>query len=225
MTDNSESSASMLRSGLSLGLLALLATALLSLVYWWTQPRIAEQERRQLLLQLEQVLPAERFNNGMHEDYIDVSSQLAFPGGQQVRIFRARQDGMPTAAVFRLMVPDGYNGRIKLLIGILASGQISGVRVLDHHETPGLGDKIEIQRSDWILSFNGKSLVNPEKPGWTVKRDGGEFDQFTGATITPRAVIRAVRRTLEYFEGNRQAIFDRPTEFQPQADAPESEDV
>ncbi len=213
MNDKAEPSVSIPRSTLSLGLLALLASALLSGVYWLTAPRIAEQERKQLLLQLEQVLPGEIFDNAMHEDYIDVSNTLAFPGSQEVRVFRARMDGQPSAAVFRLFAPDGYNGRIHLLIGILASGEISGVRVLDHSETPGLGDWIELERSDWILSFNGRSLTNPEKEGWAVKRDGGEFEQFTGATITPRAVVRAVRRTLEYFEANRQELFTRESEF------------
>jgi electron transport complex protein RnfG len=214
VTDTSTSPASIFRSSISLGLLALLGTALLTWVYWLAEPRIAEQERRQLLLQLEQVLPADRFNNAMHEDYIDVRNEAAFPGRQVVRVFRARQDEKPAAVVFRLIAPDGYNGRISLLVGILDSGKISGVRVLSHNETPGLGDGIEFQRSDWIRSFDGKSLNNPLASGWAVKRDGGDFDQFTGATITPRAVVRAVRRALEYFDTNRQSIFLSPSEFQ-----------
>lgn len=203
-----------LRSAWSLGLLALVGTALLTWVYSLTGPRIAEQERRQLLRQLEQVLPAEAFDNDMHEDYIDVEDATAFPGRQTVRIYRALKAGKPVAVVMKLAAPDGYNGRIDLLVGVYANGRISGVRVLGHSETPGLGDGIELQRSNWILGFDGKSLENPTENGWAVKRDGGEFDQFTGATITPRAVVRAVRRALAWFQANSAMVFERETDHE-----------
>lgn len=215
MTESGNSSL-VFRSAWSLGLLALLGTALLTLVYSLTGPRIAEQERRQLLMQLEQVLPAGVFNNDMHEDYTDVEDGTAFPGRQVVRVYRARLDSTPVAAVMRLSAPDGYNGRIDLLVGIYANGDISGVRVLGHSETPGLGDGIELERSDWILSFNEKSLGNPAGSGWAVKRDGGKFDQFTGATITPRAVVRAVHRAIVYFQANQQALFESESMFHDQ---------
>ena len=214
MTESGQNSSLVFRSALTLGLLALVGTALLSWVSSLTGPRIAEQERKQLLLQLGQVLPATAFNNAMHEDYTDVEDANAFPGRQVVRVYRARLDSTPVAAVMRLSAPDGYNGRIDLLAGIYAGGKISGVRVLGHSETPGLGDGIELQRSDWILSFDDKSLQNPIDSGWAVKRDGGTFDQFTGATITPRAVVRAVHRALIYFQANEQALFERESQFQ-----------
>lgn len=201
------------RNAIALGLIALLGTALLAWVNAVTKPRIAEQERRQLLAQLEQVVPADRFDNAMHEDYILVSDAMAFPGGQRTQVFRARQQGVPVAVAMKFYALDGYNGRIDLIVGILADGQVSGVRVLQHRETPGLGDGIELRRSDWILSFNGRSLDNTAPGGWTVQRDGGDFDQFTGATITPRAVVRAVHRALEYFADNRETLFSRPSEF------------
>lgn len=103
--------------------------------------------------------------------------------------------------------PDGYNGDIRLLIGINAAGSILGVRVISHRETPGLGDPIEAEKSDWIHGFKQKSLKTPQSSGWAVKKDGGEFDQFTGATISPRAVVRAVHTTLLYFKANKQALF------------------
>lgn len=207
MAESTGNASMVLRSAWTLGLLALVGTALLTWVHNLTGPRIAEQERRQLLTQLEQVLPAEAFNNAMHEDYFDVEDATAFPGRQVVRIYRARLDSAPVATVMRLSAPDGYNGRIELLVGIYVSGKISGVRVLGHSETPGLGDGIELERSDWILSFDDKSLRNPNSSDWAVKRDGGEFDQFTGATITPRAVVRAVHRALVFFQANQQLIF------------------
>ncbi len=215
MTDppnQAESSASISRSAMSLGLVALIGTALLAWVHAVTAPRIAEQERRQLLDQLTQVIPADRFDNAMHDDYITVKDEGAFPGGQEVRVFRARLQGRPAAVVMKLRANDGYNGPIQLLVGIYASGEISGVRVLNHRETPGLGDGIEIARSDWIRSFTGKSLERPEAGGWAVKRDGGEFDQFTGATITPRAVVRAVHRALGYFDAHHEALLASPSE-------------
>lgn len=204
---------SITRSALSLGLIALVGTALLAWVHSLTGPRIAEQERLQLLDQLQQVIPEDAFDNAVHEDYVTVRDEAAFPGGLSVRVFRARRDGRPVAVAMKLRANDGYNGRIDLLVGIYENGRVSGVRVLSHRETPGLGDGIDIERSDWIRAFDGRSLENPEPSGWAVKRDGGVFDQFTGATITPRAVVRAVRRALEYYAENREALFDRPTEF------------
>jgi len=114
----------------------------------------------------------------------------------------------PVAALMIVTAPDGYNGDIRLLIAIDISGKVLGVRVVSHRETPGLGDPIEIERSDWILSFTQKSLLNPGADGWAVKRDGGEFDQFTGATISPRAVVKTVHNTLLYFKANQKSLFE-----------------
>ena len=220
MTDASatRSWVSVSRSALSLGLLALMGTALLTWVHEVTEPKIEEQKRKQLLLQLQQVVPAQGFDNAMHQDFITVRDELAFPGGQEVRVYRARLGGQPAAVVMRLRANDGYHGRIDLLVGIYTQGQISGVRVLSHSETPGLGDAIEIERSNWIRSFDGRTLNDPTDAGWAVKRDGGEFDQFTGATITPRAVVAAVHRALQYFDAQSQTLFSNPSEFRTQDD-------
>ena len=113
------------------------------------------------------------------------------------------------AAVLTAVAPEGYGGGIRLLVAINYDGTLAGVRVLSHHETPGLGDKIEAERSDWILQFEGLSLENPAPRNWRVKKDGGRFDQFTGATITPRAVVAAVYDALVYFEAHREALFER----------------
>jgi electron transport complex protein RnfG len=125
-------------------------------------------------------------------------------------------DGKPVAVMMIVTAPDGYNGDIRLLAGIAASGTIFGVRIISHRETPGLGDPIDIEKSDWILGFNNKSLQNPDSDGWAVRKDGGQFDQFTGATISPRAVVRTVHSTLRYFEANRQMLFDTPTQTEDQ---------
>jgi electron transport complex protein RnfG len=201
---------SLLRSAASLGLVAVIGTTLLAGVHHLTAERIAAQERRAVLAQLEQIISAERYDNELQDDWITVSDEQHFPRGQQVMAYRARRDGQPVAVIFRFAAVDGYNGPIQLLAGIGADGSLLGVRVTSHRETPGLGDAIEAEKSDWIRSFEGRSLRSPEPARWGVRRDGGAFDQFTGATITPRAVVEAVRRALEYHQSNRQALFEAP---------------
>jgi electron transport complex protein RnfG len=123
-------------------------------------------------------------------------------------VHRARKAGAPVAVVLAAVAPDGYNGDIKLVVGITYEGDVSGVRVIAHRETPGLGDGIEEARSDWILQFKDRSLVSPPPEGWKVKRDGGIFDQFTGATITPRAVVRAVHKCLQFYSAHQTDLYE-----------------
>ncbi len=196
------------RSAAALGLVAILGTSLLTGIDRLTVDRIAEQERRMVLEQLGQIVAPDRYDNALHDDYVTFRDERYFPQGQEVTAFRARHDGRPVAVILRFDAVDGYNGRIRLLVGIDSDSRVAGVRVVTHRETPGLGDGIERAKSDWILGFTGKSLTSPAPSGWAVRRDGGEFDQFTGATITPRAVVEAVQRALEYFEMNGPALFD-----------------
>jgi electron transport complex protein RnfG len=126
---------------------------------------------------------------------------------EAVTVYRARREGKPIALVMAPVAPDGYSGAIKLLIGIGYDGTLTGVRVSAHHETPGLGDAIDEERSDWIFGFDGKSLDNPPLDRWRVKRDGGAFDQLTGATITPRAIVKAVKKSLLYYREHRADLF------------------
>lgn len=194
----------------TLGLVAILGTALLAGVHVLTSERIAEQERRVVLEQLGQVLSPDRYDNKLQDDLFSLNDELHFPGSQQVIAYRARKLGEPVAVILRFSATNGYNGSIGLLAGIRADGQLTGVRVTTHKETPGLGDGIEAEKSDWILAFNDRSLQNPEQRGWAVKRDGGVFDQFTGATITPRAIVDAVHAALEFFSANREMLFEHP---------------
>ncbi len=196
-----------IRSGLLLGLIALLGTGLLSGVDALTHERILQQEKRRVLLELNAIVPAASYNNDLLQDRIEITDAAFFQHPDPVVVYRARMDGRPVAVLMIVTAPDGYNGDIRLLTGIDGNGRVLGVRVVAHRETPGLGDPIEIERSDWILGFTAKSLQNPQAGGWAVKRDGGEFDQFTGATITPRAVVRAVHNALLYFDANQQALF------------------
>ena len=202
---------SMVQSAVALGLVAIAGTGLLTGVDFLTADRIAAQERRVILEQLGQIIP-QQYDNQLLDDRFTFRNELHFPNGQEVIAYRARQQGEPRALVLKFNAVNGYNGNITLLAGINSDGSLRGVRILSHKETPGLGDAIEIEKSNWALNFSGKSLSNPKPDKWAVKRDGGEFDHFTGATITPRAVVDAVRMALEYFETNREYLFDTAAE-------------
>ncbi|WP_221066234.1 electron transport complex subunit RsxG [Methylomagnum ishizawai] len=189
-----------------LGVFSLSGLGLVAWVHDHTQARIAANERAALLQALEILVPPASFDNDILADSLSVEDAALDPR-QAVTVYRARKHGQPVAAVLSPTAPDGYNGAIKLLVAIGADGVLAGVRVVAHRETPGLGDPIDADKSDWILGFAGRSLSDPPEPRWRVKRDGGDFDQFTGATITPRAVVGAVRRSLVFFGRNRARLF------------------
>jgi electron transport complex protein RnfG len=201
------------QSALLLGLIAVLGTALLAGVDTLTRERIAEQQRRAVLRQLNQIVPGDLYDNALHEDVIHIMDAAFFAHKKPVTIYRARRGGQAVAVIFKTNAPDGYNGNIDLLVGLDYGGKILGVRVTAHRETPGLGDGIEVEKNDWVLGFNGCSLDDPVDADWAVRKDGGDFDQFTGATITPRAVVQAVHRSLNYYRLNRNELFDLPAEF------------
>lgn len=212
--------ASLLRTMLgSAGLLAgvaLACAALLAVAWHFTHEHIAANERRFLLSSLHDILPARRHDNDLYADTLKLPAGTLPGDRRQVTVYRAYRNGEPVAALFSLTTPEGYGGPIRLLVGVNADGTLAGVRVIAHRETPGLGDKIELDRSDWIRGFAGKSLGNPPIGNWAVKKDGGVFDQFTGATITPRAVVGAVKQALLYYRAHRTEIF-------PQTAAPDRE--
>ena len=198
---------SMLRSGLFLAVFAVVGVGLVPLSHEGTRERIAANERAALLRSLHAVVGPEEHDNDILKDVIRVRSPTDLGTEEPVAVYRARKDGKPVAAVLTPVAPDGYNGNIRLMVGVYYDGRLAGVRVLSHQETPGLGDAIDERRSDWILGFRGRSLEDPGPERWKVKRDGGAFDQFTGATITPRAVVGAVYRALRYFEAHRDSLF------------------
>ena len=201
-----------IRSSVLLGIIALLGTALLSGVNVLTHDRIIAQEKRRMLQQLNEIVPTTAFNNDLLADVISITDSNFFRHPDPVTVYRARMDGQPVAVMMIVTAPDGYNGDIQLLTGIDTTGTLLGVRVISHRETPGLGDPIDIEKSDWILGFKHKSLRNPQDSGWAVRKDGGQFDQFTGATISPRAVVKTVHDTLLYYAANQALLFTTPTE-------------
>ena len=194
-------------SGAFLWLFAVGGTTLVALTEYSTGSAIAENERQLLLRNLYALLPREKLDNDIATDTLQLPASPLLGTDSTSLAYRARLGGEPVAVVFNSIAPNGYSGSIHLLVGVYVDGSLAGVRVVKHSETPGLGDAIDSRKSDWIRGFDGKSLTNPAANGWQVKRDGGEFDQLTGATITPRAVVRAVHNTLLYYRDNADMIF------------------
>ncbi len=199
---------SMTRNGVLLGLFAVLTTLLIAGTYLQTRDRIAEEQRRAEEKALLEIVPRTRHDNSMLDDTVPVPAGAAGLGlKQDKRAYVARRGPQVVAVILPVTAPDGYSGAIDLIVGVNADGSIAGVRTLAHKETPGLGDAVDLKKSDWILDFDGRSLTNPEPAGWAVKKDKGVFDQFTGATITPRAVVAATRRALEYAQAHHDTLF------------------
>lgn len=195
------------KNALLLGLFAIVTTGLVAFTSTATKEKIIEAQHKALEKALLEILPDGQHDNDLLNDYMEIQHPLLAHKSPQEAFF-ARKAGRPYAAILPASAPEGYGGSISLIVGIRYDGTITGVRIIPpHSETPGLGDKIEITKSDWILGFNGKSLENISDRGWKVKKDGGEFDQLTGATITPRAVVKSVYNTLKYFDHNKEQLF------------------
>lgn len=196
-------------AGVILAFFAVLGVGLVALVHDQTKERIIDNERQALLKQLHALVPEHTIDNDIVTDIVTVSDQDRL-GGKETQVYLGRKGGRPVAAVFTSVVPDGYSGPIKMLVAVRIDGSLGGVRIVSHKETPGLGDKIEERKSDWVYSFNDKSLENPPQTKWKVKKDGGVFDQFTGATVTPRSIVNAVKNTLIYFRDHGRSLFEKP---------------
>jgi electron transport complex protein RnfG len=188
-------------------LFALIGTALVVYTFDNTRERIAANERATLLRKLHQLITPKQHDNVLLEDTLLVTDKTLLGTSKPVTVYRARKAAQPVALVITPVAPDGYSGSIKLLVGINVDGTLSGIRVVAHRETPGLGDAIDETRSNWIHIFDNRSLGDPPLARWGVKKDGGDFDQLTGATITPRAVVKAVRQALLYYRDNQEALF------------------
>lgn len=185
---------------------ALAASVLLGIADFGTRGTIQQRLNEDLQKSLQEVLPASLYDNDLLKDTINFPSAEYNIGAAQTIVYVARKTGQVTAACFKLVAPDGYSGAIDMILGVDRNGKILGVRVVKHAETPGLGDKIETAKSDWIFKFNGFSLDNLSPAQWAVKKDGGVFDQFSGATITPRKTVQAIYRGLKFFKDHRAEI-------------------
>jgi electron transport complex protein RnfG len=198
-----------LRSGVQLALAAAVATGLLAGTHWLTRERITRAEHRLQMDALAIVIPAHRYDNDLVADTITVDAG-PWLGQPLAKVRRARLGGRDAALVLDVVAPDGYAGAIGLLVAVDREGRVLGVRVTQHGETPGLGDDIEARRSDWITRFGGRALGDPEGSRWAVRKDGGDFDQFAGATVTPRAVVAAVKRALELIARHGDELYAAP---------------
>ena len=197
-----------LLSGAILAFFGLIGTALVAITELTTRDQIAENERQALLRQLYALVPAKEIDN----DFLAHPLTLSAPdylGEEKTLAYVGTMDSKLVAVVLEATIPNGYAGPMFILVAVDGSGVLKGVRVVSHNETPGLGDKIELEKSDWILGFTGKSLTDPVESRWKVKKDGGDFDQFTGATITPRAIVNSVKQVLYYFNDNKTKLFQQ----------------
>jgi len=176
-----------------------------------TRERIARSQQAWIKQHLDALIAPDSYDNDPLIDTLDVTAPQLLGTSQPVTIYRARKSGAPVAAAVRSIAPDGYRGPLELLVAIAPDGTLIGVQVIRHNETPGLGDAFENRDADWLKRFAGLSLLNPPQQRWTVRRDGGDFDAFTGATITPRAIVKAVRRTLEFYRGHQERLFQEAT--------------
>jgi len=201
------------KAGKALAVFAMVSSGLVALTFLLTEDQIAENERQALLHNLHELVPPHLHDNDLYTDNITIDAPTLNYRGKAITIYRARMENKPKSAIFSVIAPDGYSGAIKLLVAINHDETVAGVRVVSHKETPGLGDAIDIQKSDWIRIFDNKSLSNPKLNDWRVKKDGGYFDQLTGATITPRAIVKMSKKTLEYFSKNKIAVFEARSDY------------
>lgn len=182
------------KTSLILAAFAIITTGLVTLTHLATQDKIAIEQQNAIIQSINQILPKTQYDNAIAQDCIIAQDS----NGQAIQIYRARLNQQPTALVIESIAPNGYSGKIQLLMAINTQQTILGVRTTQHQETPGLGDKIEIKKSSWITHFDGLKLTEKNKDRWTVIKEGGMFDAFTGATITPRAVAQSIKASLEW---------------------------
>jgi len=206
--------ASIRRNAIGLGLFALVTAGAIALAQVTTKDRIEHNIRLAQAKALNEIVPAGTYDNDLLTDTVAVdkrfNQQLLGPLDDDDKIYLARKNGQVDTVILPVVAPDGYTTAIKLLVGIHADGTIAGVRITEHRETPGLGDKIDLKKSDWILEFSGKRLSDVGEDRWAVKKDGGIFDQFTGATITPRAVVKAVKLSQKFFDHHKDVLLNTP---------------
>ena len=196
-------------SGTVLALFAAVTSIAIGWTYLTTKGQIDFEVRRSEARQLLEVFPANTHDNEIVDDTFELDAETPLLGIRETRRgYRVRINGDVIGVILPTTARDGYSGDIRALVGVRQDGTVAGVRVVAHRETPGLGDKVDIRKSDWVTDFNSRSLADPALPGWNVKKDGGVFDQFTGATVTPRAVILATRRALEYANLHTATLFE-----------------
>lgn len=198
---------STLQTAINLVFFSILGTAILASTFLLTHDEIVKSEEAEKLKLITQIVPPALFDNDIIQDTISIPADKLLGLEDRTTVYRARLKGQPSAVVIEAVAPDGYSGKISLILAVRANGELAGVRVVAHKETPGLGDYIELPKSPWIKGFDAKSQEVYKEADWKVKKDGGQFDYMAGATITPRAVVKAVHKALQYFDANREQLF------------------
>lgn len=202
-----------IRTAATLLVFVIVFTALLASAYHWSRPYILASANEEKLALIGEVLPHSHYDNDLLADRLALPPTPELGTGEESTIYRARLAGAPSALALEAVAPDGYAGKIRLLLAVGADGKVLGVRIIAHKETPGLGDYIEPRkdknkRRPWITQFDGRSLADPVARGWKVKKDGGDFDANTGATVTPRAIVKAVHKALGFVTAHREQLFE-----------------
>lgn len=200
------------RTAIILFLFVIVFTGFLSSAYLWTKPAIEASLAEEKMKLIDEVLPRSAYDNDLLTDTLQIPASAALGLDEASTVYRARKAGQTSALVLEAVAPDGYSGKIRLLIAVAADGNVTGVRVTQHRETPGLGDYIEPKKDKnkerpWITQFNGLSLAALGDREWKVKKDGGRFDSVAGATVTPRAVIKATHKAMKYVAENREQLY------------------
>jgi Na+-translocating ferredoxin:NAD+ oxidoreductase subunit G len=203
----SENQSSALRSTFSVAIIAAIAVLALTLENNVTHAVIVNREDEEKMLLVDQLLARGDYNNRLLRDTIKVSPDQTLGTSETTTAYRARKDGAPQAALFEAVAPDGYGGKVKLMVAVREDGSLAGVRVLAHNETVGWGDYIEIAKSKWIKAFDGKSLGEHSDEEWQVRKDGGRFDYVTRATVSARAVVGGVHQALKYYATHKEELF------------------
>lgn len=198
---------STLQTAANLIFFAVIGTAILASTFFLTYDAIKKSEEAEKLKLIMQIVPSALFDNDIIQDTLTIPASPLLGTEDATTAYRARIKGEPSAVVLETIAPDGYSGKITLILAVRANGELAGVRVVSHRETPGLGDYIDIQKSPWIKAFDGKSREVYKDADWKVKKDGGQFEYMAGATITPRAIVKAANKALIYFGENRDKLF------------------
>ena len=196
-------------STVAISIFAVVTAGVIAVTQVTTADRIEKNEREHKAKSLYEIVPKSTIDNDLLEDTLSLIAPSLSGDEQPFSVYLARKGTEVKTIIFPVVAPDGYSGKIHLIVGVNSDGSVAGVRVLEHKETPGLGDKVDTKKSAWILGFNGQSKPETNDPSWAVKKDGGQFDQFTGATITPRAVVSAVGRVLDYFSNHRTELLQQ----------------
>lgn len=194
------------KNSIGLGIFAIVTAGLIAVTQQVTQERIETNILQAQQAAFSEILPDQYYDNDLYKSQISLDPDLLLGTKEASFAYVGRIDGEFSGIIFESIAPGGYNGSMSLLVAINRDGVVTGSRVIRHQETPGLGDKIDMKKSDWMRSFENKSFANLDIKQWKVKRDNGHFDQFTGATITPRAIVKSVKNTLEYFHQHKDEL-------------------